>query len=56
MGLNISVANAIDAADKPHRRFRHKEWQPMRKHGFLTYVENKQFIDMLKDMKVDVRE
>lgn len=55
MGLHVRVANRIDAADKPRKRFRHKEWKPMTTHGFLTYVKNDHFTEMLEDMKVDVR-
>jgi len=55
MGLRVSVANKIDAGDKPRKRFRHKEWQPMRTHGFLTYVENCQFVRMLKEMGIDAK-
>jgi Alpha/beta hydrolase of unknown function (DUF900) len=52
VGLNVGVAQRIDAEDP---RFKHKEWDPMKTHAFLTYVENRQFGEMLRDLQIDLR-
>jgi hypothetical protein len=52
LGLDAQLAAKIDGHDN---RFNRQVWQPVKNHGFVGYVENVEFVRMLKSMNIDVR-